>query len=72
MLAERLVSDRGLDVEVLTTCALDAITWRDELPEGTVEVNGVTVQPHPLGGGPRRELPPAVGPDAGRSGAGQP
>jgi glycosyltransferase involved in cell wall biosynthesis len=44
MLAERLVSDRGLDVEVLTTCALDAITWRDELAEGTVEVNGVTVQ----------------------------
>ena len=35
MLAERLVADRGYEVEVLTTCALDAITWRDELPEGT-------------------------------------
>jgi len=43
MLAERLVADRGYEVEVLTTCALDAITWRDELPEGTVDVNGVRV-----------------------------
>jgi glycosyltransferase involved in cell wall biosynthesis len=43
MLAERLVADKGLDVEVLTTCALDAITWRDELHEGTSEVNGVRV-----------------------------
>jgi len=44
MLAERLVADRGWDVEVLTTCARDAITWQDELPAGTVEVNGVRVQ----------------------------
>ena len=43
MLAEHLAADRGMEVEVLTTCALDAITWRDELPEGTHEVNGVTV-----------------------------
>ncbi len=43
MLAERLVADKGLDVEVLTSCALDAITWRDELPEGTSVVNGVRV-----------------------------
>jgi glycosyltransferase involved in cell wall biosynthesis len=43
MLAERLVADRGFDVEVLTTCALDAITWRDELQEGTSEENGVRV-----------------------------
>ena len=43
MLAERLVSDRGYDVDVLTTCAVDAITWRDELAEGTVYSNGVRV-----------------------------
>jgi len=43
MLAEHLAADRGADVEVLTTCALDAITWRDELPEGTQQINGVTV-----------------------------
>jgi glycosyltransferase involved in cell wall biosynthesis len=43
MLAERLVADRGYEVEVLTTCALDAITWRDELPSGTSVERGVTV-----------------------------
>jgi glycosyltransferase involved in cell wall biosynthesis len=43
MLAERLVAERGWDVEAFTTCALDAITWRDELDEGTEEVSGVTV-----------------------------
>ena len=43
MLAERLVSDRGYEVEVLTTCALDAITWRDELDEGTSDLHGVRV-----------------------------
>jgi glycosyltransferase involved in cell wall biosynthesis len=43
MLAERLVADRGWDVEVLTTCALDAITWRDELEEGSSTECGVLV-----------------------------
>jgi glycosyltransferase involved in cell wall biosynthesis len=43
MLAEHLVAGRGYEVEVLTTCALDALTWRDELPSGTEVVNGVTV-----------------------------
>ncbi len=43
MLAERLVADRGHDVEVLTTCAVDAITWRDELDEGITRSNGVHV-----------------------------
>jgi glycosyltransferase involved in cell wall biosynthesis len=44
MFAEHLVADRGHQVEVLTTCALDALTWRDELPEGAVTVNGVNVR----------------------------
>jgi glycosyltransferase involved in cell wall biosynthesis len=44
MLAERLVADRGFEVEVLTTCALDAITWRDELPEGATVERGVNVR----------------------------
>ena len=43
MFAEHLVADRGYEVEVLTTCALDALTWRDELPAGTEVVNGVAV-----------------------------
>ena len=43
MFAEHLVAERGLQVEVLTTCALDALTWRDELAPGTSELNGVAV-----------------------------
>lgn len=43
MLAERLVSRLGWEVEVLTTCALDARTWADEYPPGDVDVNGVRV-----------------------------
>lgn len=43
MLAEHLVMDRGWEVEVLTTCARDAITWRNELPAGKTVVNGVRV-----------------------------
>ena len=44
MLAERLVSHFGWEVEVLTTCALDARTWADEYPPGEVDVNGVRVR----------------------------
>lgn len=43
MLAERLVSRFGWDVEVLTTCALDWRTWADDYPPGTVDVHGVRV-----------------------------
>jgi hypothetical protein len=32
---------RHVDVEVLTTCARDYITWRNELPAGVRDVNGV-------------------------------
>ena len=44
MLAERLVSTLGWEVEVLTTCALDASTWADEYPAGDVDLNGVRVR----------------------------
>lgn len=30
-------------VEVLTTCAIDYISWRNEFPEGEQQINGVTV-----------------------------
>jgi glycosyltransferase involved in cell wall biosynthesis len=43
MLAEHLVADRGDQVEVFTSAALDALTWRDELPAGSERINGVTV-----------------------------
>lgn len=42
-LAEHLVADVGWRVEALTTCAVDNRTWANDYPEGSVEVNGVTV-----------------------------
>jgi len=43
MFAEHLVAERSWDVEVFTTCALDVLTWADELSPGTELVNGVRV-----------------------------
>jgi glycosyltransferase involved in cell wall biosynthesis len=37
-------AQRGHDVEVLTTCALDHYTWANELPEGVLEQDGLTVR----------------------------
>jgi glycosyltransferase involved in cell wall biosynthesis len=45
-IAERLA--RHADVEVLTTCAADYVTWRSELPAGLDQVNGVTVRRFPV------------------------
>ncbi len=42
LIAERL-SERH-EVEVLTTCARDYITWKNEYPEGPDRVRGVTVR----------------------------
>jgi glycosyltransferase involved in cell wall biosynthesis len=36
------------EVEVLTTCARDYVTWRNELPPGRDEVNGVAVRRFPV------------------------
>jgi len=44
--AERLA--RHAEVEVLTTCARDYVTWRNELPPGTEAVNGITVHRFPV------------------------
>jgi glycosyltransferase involved in cell wall biosynthesis len=35
---------RHAEVEVLTTCATDYVTWRNELEPGTEQVNGVAVR----------------------------
>jgi glycosyltransferase involved in cell wall biosynthesis len=35
---------RHADVEVLTTCARDYVTWRDEYPEGVERIHGVAVR----------------------------
>lgn len=42
LVAERLSSHH--DVEVLTTCAQDYVTWQNEYQEGTDRVRGVTVR----------------------------
>ncbi len=41
-IAEHLA--RHADVEVLTTCATDYVTWRNELPAGVETTNGVSVR----------------------------
>jgi len=35
---------RHVSVEVLTTCAVDYVTWRNELPAGVDQVNGLSVR----------------------------
>ncbi len=42
LIAERMAERH--DVEVLTTCARDYITWRNEYPEGVDRVRGVTIR----------------------------
>jgi len=42
LVAERLAPNH--DVEVLTTCARDYVTWKNEYPEGADRVKGVTVR----------------------------
>lgn len=42
LIAERMAARH--DVEVLTTCAREYITWANDYPEGSDRVNGVTVR----------------------------
>ena len=50
LIAERMALRQGsgqagaYDVEVLTTCAREYITWANEYPEGSERINGVTVR----------------------------
>jgi hypothetical protein len=45
LIAERLATRHQVDV--LTTCARDYITWKNEYPEGEDRVRGVTVRRFP-------------------------
>ena len=45
MYAERLTCD--YDVEVLTSCALDHVTWKNYYPAGVTDINGVKVHRFP-------------------------
>jgi glycosyltransferase involved in cell wall biosynthesis len=45
-IAERL--SRHAEVEVVTTCARDYVSWRNELPPGIERVNGVAVRRFPV------------------------
>ena len=39
---------RHVDVEVLTTCARDYLTWRNEFAPGRDDVNGIAVERFPV------------------------
>lgn len=52
--AERLA--RHATVEVLTTCARDYVTWKNELPAGVETINGIQVRRFPV----RHERDPLV------------
>lgn len=45
-IAEHLA--RHADVEVVTTCARDYVTWRNELPAGSETINGIRVRRFPV------------------------
>lgn len=69
MLCEHLVAMKQWEVEVFTTCATSAATWRDELAPGDSRIGGVTVHRHRSVSGrdPRYlELNPVIRDDPGR------
>ncbi|MHB1710922.1 MAG: glycosyltransferase family 4 protein [Acidimicrobiales bacterium] len=47
MLAERMTLRPEWEVEVLTSCAVDHLTWENTEPAGTSSINGVTVRRFP-------------------------
>jgi O-antigen biosynthesis protein len=54
------LSERGHDVSVITTCALNHHTWRNELSEGDTTIDGVRVTRYLVTVAPDRELIPRL------------
>lgn len=42
--AEHLSRYPDIDIDIITTCAKDYVTWENEFEDGTCEINGVTVK----------------------------
>jgi glycosyltransferase involved in cell wall biosynthesis len=59
LFAEGLAARPGWEVDVVTTCALDANTWADEYAPGEVEINGVRVRRFRSTHGRRSDFPAA-------------
>jgi glycosyltransferase involved in cell wall biosynthesis len=55
-IAERLA--RHAEVEVLTTCALDYVSWKNELPAGVEQINNIPVRRFPVS---HERKPPVFG-----------
>ena len=52
---------RHAEVEVLTTCAQDYVTWANVLPPGVETINGVTVRRFPVAHPANRKIRQALG-----------
>ncbi len=48
LLAEHLAARPGFEVEAYSTCAVDHLSWKNELPAGRSEMHGVTVHRFPI------------------------
>ncbi len=59
--AEHLVAGKGWEVEVLTGCAEDFVTWADAFPPGVETINGVRVRRFAAAGREGPVVPPVLG-----------
>ena len=51
LLVRPVIGREGLQPEVLTTCATDYVTWRNDLPPGVERINGVELSRYVTKGG---------------------
>lgn len=48
LLAEHLAARPGFEIEAYSTCAVDYLSWKNELPAGRFEMNGVALTRFPV------------------------